>query len=132
MHHAVRAAKLLTAAAAIALLVPVTAGAKRVNDGWSATPPTDYTKIRGLSQPRYATFREAIKVPAFDGRELYIEVVRPKASGHFPTILEASPYHGTLYDRTGTRILPEPRDADGKSLGLTGYFAPRGYAVRDD
>ena len=44
-------------------------------------------------------------------------------------ILESSPYHGTLADRDGTRILPEPRNADGKSVGLTGYFAPRGYAV---
>jgi uncharacterized protein len=44
-------------------------------------------------------------------------------------ILESSPYHGTLADRDGRRILPEPRDADGKSIGLTGYFAPRGYAV---
>jgi len=44
-------------------------------------------------------------------------------------ILEASPYHGTLADRDGTRILPDPRGRDGKSIGLTGYFAPRGYAV---
>ena len=70
-----------------------------------------------------------IRLPAYDGEELYIEVTRPKAAGRYPVILEASPYHGTLADRDGTRILPEPRDADGKPLGLTGYFAPRGYAV---
>ena len=58
-----------------------------------------------------------------------MEITRPAAKGHFPVILEASPYHGTLADRDGTRILPEPRDANGKSLGLTGHFAPRGYAV---
>ncbi len=56
-------------------------------------------------------------------------MVRPRAEGRYPVILEASPYHGTLADRDGTRILPEPRDAGGRSRGLTGYFAPRGYAV---
>jgi putative CocE/NonD family hydrolase len=70
-----------------------------------------------------------VRGPAFDGEELYLEIVRPTAAGRFPVILESSPYHGTLADRDGTRILPEPRDADGKSIGLTGYFAPRGYAV---
>src|SRR5688500_1205500 len=89
----------------------------------------DYTQTEGLTQPQYETVRDVIRVPAFDGRELYLEVVRPKASGQFPVILESSPYHGTLADRDGTRILPEPRNADGKSIGLTGYFAPRGYAV---
>jgi predicted acyl esterase len=56
--------------------------------------------------------------------------VRPNDPGkRFPVILEASPYHGTLADREGRRILPEPHGPDGVSLGLTGYFAPRGYAV---
>jgi putative CocE/NonD family hydrolase len=82
-----------------------------------------------LSQPRFETQKEVIKLPAFDGRLLYIEVTRPKAAGRFPVILEASPYHGTLADREGTRILPDPRNAQGQSIGLTGYFAPRGYAV---
>ncbi|MGH3432793.1 MAG: CocE/NonD family hydrolase, partial [Thermocrispum sp.] len=53
----------------------------------------------------------------------------PKEKGHWPTILEASPYPGTLADREGTRILPEPRGDDDVPLGLTGYFAPKGYAV---
>ena len=44
-------------------------------------------------------------------------------------ILEASPYHGTLADREGRRILPDPVGEDGVALGLTGYFAPKGYAV---
>ena len=111
---------LLTFAVAAALLIaPAAAGAQA----------TDYTKTEGLTQPQYGTVRDVLRVPAFDGRELYIEVVRPRAEGRFPVILESSPYHGTLADRDGTRILPEPRDGDGKSVGLTGYFAPRGYAV---
>ncbi len=91
---------------------------------------TDYTKIEGLSQPTHDKLvREEIRVPMHDGVELYVEVVRPDAEGPFPVIMEASPYHGTLADREGRRILPEPRDAEGTSLDLTGYFAPRGYAV---
>jgi predicted acyl esterase len=96
----------------------------------TAGPPADYTKTSGLSQPAFAqTVREQIYVPMADGKRLYVEVVRPTAAGRRPVILEASPYHGTLADRDGTRILPEPRDAEGKPVGLTGYFAPRGYAV---
>src|ERR1700754_790395 len=108
-----------TILALAALALPATAGAQA----------TDYTKTEGLTQPQYETVRDVLRVPAFDGRELYLEVTRPKAAGRFPVILEASPYHGTLADRDGRRILPEPRDAGGTSLGLTGYFAPRGYAV---
>jgi predicted acyl esterase len=115
--------------AAVALLIPASAVAKRSSTGTSAGPPADYTATRSLSQQRYETVRDVIRVPAYDGEDLYLEVVRPKAAGRFPVILESSPYHGTLADRDGTRILPEPRDADGKSVGLTGYFAPRGYAV---
>jgi len=94
-----------------------------------AGPPADYTLTRNLSQPRYESVREVVRLPAFDGEYLYLEITRPAGGGPHPVILEASPYHGTLADRDGTRILPEPRDADGKPLGLTGYFAPRGYAV---
>ncbi|MDQ3986029.1 MAG: CocE/NonD family hydrolase [Actinomycetota bacterium] len=76
--------------------------------------------------------------------ELHVEVVRPKKVQPYPTILEVSPYHGTIADRSGTRIFPGPKknplpdyvDSDGKggtpgdiTLGLAGYFAPRGYAV---
>ncbi len=113
--------RLLTTAVAVALvlLAAPAAGAQT----------TDYTKTAGLSQPQYETVRDVLRVPAFDGRELYLEVTRPKAEGRFPVILESSPYHGTMADRDGTRILPEPRTVDGRSAGLTGYFAPRGYAV---
>jgi predicted acyl esterase len=126
MRSFVRVAALL---AALALLAPGAAQAKRASGVPSAGPPADYTQTRNLSQPRYETVREVVRLPAYDGEELYLEIVRPNVSGHFPVILEASPYHGTLADRDGTRILPEPRDADGRSLGLTGYFAPRGYVV---
>ena len=76
---------------------------------------------------------------------VHVEVVRPKAVKEYPTILEASPYHGTIADRSGTRIFPGPKAAEipewvdsqkqpggvpaDKTLGLAGYFAPRGYAV---
>src|SRR5688500_1124481 len=95
----------------------------------AAGPPADYTQTENLSQPRFETTREVVRLPAFDGEQLYIEITRPKTAGPVPIILEASPYHGTLADREGTRILPEPRNAEGDSIGLTGYFAPRGYAV---
>ncbi|MQA24838.1 MAG: CocE/NonD family hydrolase [Micromonosporaceae bacterium] len=99
----------------------------------AATGAFDYTKIKNLSQPRYdydtEVVRETLKLPMSDGKAVYLEVTRPKEKRQYPTILEASPYHGTLADRDGTRIFPEPRDADGKPVGLTGYFAPRGYAV---
>jgi predicted acyl esterase len=96
----------------------------------SAGPPTDYTKVEGLSEATFGELqRDALRVPMGDGTELYVEVVRPKAEGRYPVILEASPYHGTLADRDGTRILPDPQDGEGNPLGLTRYFGPRGYAV---
>ena len=96
--------------------------------------PVDYTAIQGLSQPDYPeTVRDVHRVPMHDGVELYVELVRPDPDVHgegpWPVIMEASPYHGTLADRDGTRIFPDPTDEDGNPIGLTGYFAPRGYAV---
>ena len=116
-----------SAIAAVTILSAVLAPTAFAQD----TKPTfDYSgQTDKLTQGQYETEREVIQLPAYDGEQLYIEVVRPKAGGRFPVILEASPYHGTLADRDGTRILPEPRDDDGNSVGLTGYFAPRGYAV---
>ncbi len=115
------------------LLAPVVAGApastavakRPITDG----PPTDYMKVKGLSQPRYDTQRDSHLVEMEDGINLYVEVVRPKAPGRFPVVLELSPYHGTIADRDGTRILPGPKNKNGEPIGLTGYFAPRGYAV---
>ena len=92
-------------------------------------PPADYTKTAGLTQPQYDTRKETVYLPAFDGEPLYLEITRPRAAGRFPVVLESSPYHGTLADRDGTRILPGPKNADGKPIGLTGYFSPRGYVV---
>ena len=76
---------------------------------------------------------------------IHLEIVRPKANKEYPVILESSPYHGTIADRSGTRIFPGPKSANlppwvdsqqepggvpnDKTLGLAGYFAPRGYAV---
>ena len=117
----------LTVTAALAI-APAAAQAKAT--ATTGGPPADYTAIKNLSQPTHTEIVRTIhRVPAFDGAELYIEVVRPAAQSRYPVILEASPYHGTLADRDGTRILPEPRDAEGRSIGLTGYFARRGYAV---
>ncbi|MFP5308033.1 MAG: CocE/NonD family hydrolase [Actinomycetes bacterium] len=99
--------------------------------------PTDYIALDRageLSQPTYEVGpREVFRVPMHDGEELYVEVVRPDPEKYpgerFPVIMEASPYHGTIADRDGTRIFPDPVDASGKKIGLTGFFAPRGYAV---
>ncbi|MGH2711079.1 MAG: CocE/NonD family hydrolase [Actinomycetota bacterium] len=96
-------------------------------DDGTAGPPTDYSGIEGLSQPVYQTERTVHEVTAFDGIKLYVEIEKPKdapAGMKFPVILEASPYHGTLADRKGTRIFPGMGN-----IGLSGYFAPRGYAV---
>lgn len=108
-----------------ALLVPASAG----RAASSSRAPANYTKTKGLSQPRYETVRESFEVEMADGVKMYVEVERPKASGRFATILELSPYHGTLADRMGTRILPGPKGEAGQPIGLSGYFAPRGYAV---
>ena len=97
----------------------------------TAGAPFDYvSQLPTLSKPRFETVRESTTIISpLDGTRLYAEIVRPKASGRFPVVLELSPYHSTLADRDGTRILPGPEDDDGKKLGLTGYFGPRGYAV---
>jgi uncharacterized protein len=94
-----------------------------------AGPPTDYTQVQGLSEPRFGTTFETLTLEMRDGVEIYLEITRPDADGEFPVILEASPYHGTLSDRDGIRIFPDARDEDGAHIGMTGYFAPRGYAV---
>ncbi len=92
--------------------------------------PRDYTQTKGLSRPTFTEI-ERITVPftTQDGTALHIEVVKPKGATNLGVILESSPYHGTLYERTGTRILPLPLDADGTPVGLTGYYPQRGYAV---
>ena len=128
MKRVVSAATAVLSVAATLAIAPAASLAQTT--ATNAGPPADYTATANLSQPTHSeTVRTVHRVPAHDGEELYIEVVRPAAEGRYPVILEASPYHGTLADRDGTRILPEPRDGNGNPLGLTGYFAPRGYAV---
>jgi putative CocE/NonD family hydrolase len=120
-----RAAAVLAATAVIAASAVAAAAPKP-----KAPQAFDYTKVPGLSQPTVKKVEKLeLTVPAEDGKELYIEVTKPAGPGTFPVILEASPYHGPLADRDGTRILPDPKDEDDKPLGLTGFFAPRGYAV---
>ena len=74
MLSVMRVAALL--AVAILLAVPGVVQAKKSSVA-AAGPPADYTQTRNLTQPRYETSREVIRVPAFDGEELYLEVVRP-------------------------------------------------------
>jgi predicted acyl esterase len=91
--------------------------------------PIDYSQIKGLSQPTYTDIEtQEMRLPMSDGTEIYLEITKPKAPGHYGVIVEASVYHGTVYDRTGTRILPGPTKGD-TQLGLKGFFPPRGYAV---
>lgn len=119
----VLAAGLLAATTLLGGSPVATAGPER-----APGPPQDYTKVKGLTEPRFKTVREDTTVEMKDGTKIYVEVVRPKEPGRYGVILELSPYHGTLADRSGTRILPGPKE-DGKAIGLAGYFAPRGYAV---
>src|SRR3712207_5016995 len=66
-----------------------------------AQPPMDYiAQGPALSQPNYPNIKtEVVKIPAFDGKQLYLEITKPDAAeygnGPWPVILEASPYHGT-------------------------------------
>ena len=132
-----RARALAAATALTVLLAAPVAWAKPPNAGKkpAALAPANYIAMADrLSKPVFQeTVREVFEIQAFDGETLYLEVVRPDPAAHgdgpWPVVLEASPYHGTLADRSGTRIFPDPRDADGNPIGLTGYFAPRGYAV---
>jgi putative CocE/NonD family hydrolase len=103
--------------------------------GAQSLQPFDYIGLKKqLSKPKFKqTDRKRLKLETFDGETLHVEVVRPDprkyGRGPWPVILEASPYHGTLADRDGTRIFPDPKNGKGNPIGLTGYFAPRGYAV---
>lgn len=98
----------------------------------TAQAPTNYIATAGLSQPIYETAKTTEFFTTFDGERLYLEITRPDPAKHgdgpWPVIYEASPYHGTIATRIGDRIYPDPRSGN-QNLGLTGYFAPRGYAV---
>ena len=127
MRHLARIGAVALVSGMLAAAAPTVAA----HSASTAGPPMDYSLIEGLSEPRYTTERKVFEVPAHDGIRLYMEVEMPKYApegSRFPVILEASPYHGTLATRTGSRIVADPK-VDGKSIGLSGYFAPRGYAV---
>ena len=124
-----RASRLALALAVATLTALLAGGPAAAERTITAGPPADYTGLKGLSEPRFKTERITERVEMEDGTELYVEVVKPTKPGRYGTILELSPYHGTLADRSGTRILPGPKGTDGKAIGLAGYFAPRGYAV---
>jgi predicted acyl esterase len=114
----------------VALAGALVAGTHVATAAPAAPKAFDYTKVAGLSQPTSAEVEKTVvQVPAHDGKLLYLEVTKPKGAKRLPVVLEASPYHGPMGDREGTRILPDPKDEDGNPLGLTGFFAPRGYAV---
>jgi uncharacterized protein len=120
---------LLAAAAALALLAtPLAAGAQAPP---TAGPPADYEQTQGLSPVAFGPddlLFDVVRLPMRDGVDLYLEITRPDTDVPVPVVLEASPYHGTIADRLGTRIFPDPVE-DGTAVGLVGYFAPRGYAV---
>ena len=93
-----------------------------------------------MSTPDLGTCTESPNCPL----RRQVEVFRPKPVKPYATILEVIPYHGTIVDRSRSRILPCPKAdplpdyvdndekggvATDKTLGLAGYFAPRGYAV---
>jgi uncharacterized protein len=114
----------------------------------------DYRNLKSkLSKVRYKDsqiIREKFDIPmsapepTHPGMKvsMHVEVIRPKKVKPYATILELSPYHGTLADRNGARIFPGPKkkklprwidtklySETDRNLGLAGYFAPRGYAV---
>jgi uncharacterized protein len=128
----------------VLLLAALALGAGVLPAGASGPPaaagPFDYVQqLPRLSQPDFpGTLHETFTITAHDGVELYMEVTRPDPDAHpeaytdggLPVILESSPYHGTIATRIGDRIFPDPIDPETQEkLGLTGYFAPRGYAV---
>ena len=133
MHNRVRTT--LSGLIAASIIWVLAVGVAPVSALSDSVPPADFiANADTLSQPDYPqTVRQVFRVPMVDGEKLYVEIVRPDPAVYgeqrFPVIMEASPYHGPNGDRDGTRIFPDPLDADGKKVGLTGYFAPRGYAV---
>ena len=125
----------LRALAALSLPLAILAGMAPGARAAKSLQPADYISLSAkLSQPVFAqTVRESFNVVMADGETLFVELVRPDPAAYgerrLPVIMEVSPYHGTLADRSGTRIFPDPVDQEGNKAGLTGYFAPRGYAV---
>jgi hypothetical protein len=107
-------------AALVALLLAGTAQAAlaaRPSGGRSLKPFNYISLKKRLSKPVFPqTVREVFNLEMADEETIYVEVVRPDPEAYgerqLPVILEASPYHGTLADREGTRILPDPVDEE--------------------
>ena len=53
---------------------PGAAEARRQAGVAPAGPPADYTQTRNLTQPRYETVKDVVRLPAYDGEELYIRL----------------------------------------------------------
>ncbi len=131
------ARKLLAAGIAAALGLGVSAvpadaaGLKPSKRKFPAVPaaPIDYTTINGLSQPTYTDIeRTTHTLVVADGTKIHLEIVKPEGAEKLGVVMEASPYEGTLNERTGERMVPQP-GKDGKLEGLAGFFPKRGYAV---
>ncbi|MEA2157460.1 MAG: hypothetical protein QOE11_3600 [Solirubrobacteraceae bacterium] len=107
---------------------PLTPG-KRKLGARAPKAPIDYTAIKGLSQPIFTDIeRITHELVVGDGTRIHLEIVKPKGATKLGVVMEASPYEGTLYDRTGARMIPLP-GRDGQLTGLAGFFPRRGYAV---
>ena len=113
--------RVLVALAALTIVAPLLGAAGAAPEQTSY----DYTRISGLSTPRYAEVEhEVFDVPMRDGVKIHIEVYRPAAAGRFGTILRMSPYHDSPpfpEDRDGAGLVPE------KHGSMVDYFVPRGY-----
>jgi predicted acyl esterase len=109
---------------AVALLATATtAGATSTTRSPAGPRPLDYATLANLSKPVHDKIKvEELTLTMGDGVKLYIEITRPDDGGRYPVIAEISPYHGTIYQRDGIRMLPEQG-------GLANYFPARGYAV---
>ncbi len=119
----------LEGGAGVAFAASAKTGWKKISRVTTRPVPIDYTRIAGLSQPTAGGVeRTTHELLVGDNTRLHLEVVKPKGAENLGVILEASPYHGTLYDRTGARMIPLP-GKDGKPVGLSGFFPQRGYAV---
>ncbi len=126
--------KLVAALSLAAVATSLVAAEGDVVDG-DELAPVDYIAAKDqLSQPEYAELvTDVHRVMGFDGTDIYVEVTRPDPAVYgeleLPVVMEISPYHGTIATRIGDRIFPDPKGKNGQNLGMTGYFAPRGYAV---
>ena len=124
-------AVIVAATLALALVAAAPAADELGQQARTTPAPTDYiAQADELSQPEHdELIQETLRIPTHDGEQLSVEITRPDTDEPVPVVMEASPYHGTSADYDGIRIFPDPVDEDGEQLGLTGYFAPRGYAV---